>query len=111
MDIIRLSLNLLMGGVPEDLTPIPKLSLELDGNQIEEFLKLFCERKDWMSGAIKVKDWMSGAIKAYGCSSFLCHPPPPEMASPISRATNESNHVLQLYKIRCGAILWINEEL
>jgi Leucine-rich repeat (LRR) protein len=78
VEIIRLSSNLLTGGVPEDLASIPKLSLELEGNQIEEFPKSFCEKKDWMSGA----------IEAYGCVGFLC---PPGTASPIGRATNESN--------------------
>lgn len=77
IEMIKLSSNLLTGAVPSDLASIPNLFLELDGNQIEEFPSSFCEKNDWMGGA----------IKTYNCDGFLC---PPGTASQIGRAVNAS---------------------
>ena len=74
---IRLSSNLLTGAVPAELGSIKGLTLELDDNEIGSFPASFCEKNDWMDGA----------IKDYKCDGFLC---PPGTASPIGRSTNSS---------------------
>lgn len=79
--IIGLSSNLLTGSIPSELGSLEGLNLELDGNQIEGFPETFCEKNNWMSGA----------ISQYGCDGFLC---PPGTASPIGRSMNDTTTCL-----------------
>lgn len=74
--LISLSSNLLTGNVPEDIGSIPSLTLELDGNQIEDFPFSFCQKKNWMGGA----------VGKFGCAAFLC---PPGTASKMGKTLSE----------------------
>lgn len=73
LEVVRLGYNLLTGNVPESLGAIPALSLELEGNMIQGFPDSFCQKKDWMEGA----------VETFGCDGFLC---PPGSANPLGRA-------------------------
>ncbi|KAI2508081.1 hypothetical protein MHU86_6373 [Fragilaria crotonensis] len=70
---VNLGYNALEGEVPASLGALDTLSLELAGNMISGFPTSFCNKTQWMDGA----------IASAGCNGFLC---PTGYVSPIGRA-------------------------
>jgi Leucine-rich repeat (LRR) protein len=75
--LVKLGSNLLTGAVPSELAALTALTLQLEDNQIAAFPEAFCEKRDWMDGA----------IAAFGCDAFLC---PPGSSSPEGRTKDEA---------------------
>ncbi|KAL3925498.1 MAG: hypothetical protein SGILL_000365 [Bacillariaceae sp.] len=74
---VGLSSNLLTGEVPSELGFLSLLDIALDDNEIVGFPDSFCDKGDWMAGA----------VRDYGCEAILC---PPGTSSPRGRAMNKT---------------------
>lgn len=75
---VYLAHNQLKGDIPEGIGTIPKLNIQLEGNQITNFPRSFCNNSAWMGGQ----------IDKGGCDAFLC---PPGSANIIGRQNNTEN--------------------
>jgi hypothetical protein len=73
---------MLTGTIPSELDFIPSLSIELDGNEITGFPQSFCDKTEWMTGA----------VEKYGCDGLLCAP---GTASPVGRSINATTECKQ----------------
>lgn len=101
--MVVLSGNVLTGSAPADLSDIPNLTLQLEGNKIEGLPQILCD-----NGA-----WMEGVVTVFGCDAVLCIP---GTASPLGRAENASTACLACPKenaapfygsLSCDA--WLND--
>lgn len=73
-ELIILSHNRLEGVVPEALSALPMLDLQLEENMITAFPPIFCNNSQWMGGDV-------GKV---GCTAFLC---PIGTWTPLGRAS------------------------
>lgn len=89
IEVVYLSSNALTGSVPDALSDLPGLHLELTGNKIAELPETICDKSGWMDGK----------VAEYGCEAVLCKP---GTSSPLGRMDNLTTSCLECANVEAA---------